>query len=319
MYKRSRLALGILCLPIGLVGCSVESSVDSLSPALQSSASINGNGNGHGPAQRTCATRTPSAEEIETINNRILGVKGYGDLRSSKKPGGGDGGGGGGGGGSAPGSITVPVAFHVIHDGNQGNVSQAMVSDQIAVLNSAYAGTPFQFNLASVDYTDNSAWFNMGYGSTAERDAKQALRVGGPETLNVYSANLGGGLLGWATFPNSYNSNPSDDGVVVLFSSLPGGGAAPYDEGDTGTHEVGHWLGLYHTFQNGCSKNGDYVDDTPAERSPAYGCPVGRDTCNGTGADPIHNFMDYVDDDCMDHFTALQSARMDAMWATYRN
>lgn len=311
MYNQSRLALGILCLPIGLVGCSAESSVDDRSSALLSSASSNGNG--QGPAQRTCATRTPSAEEIDTINNRIRGVKGYGTLRNGKKPG------GGGGGGSEPSSVTIPVAFHVIHDGNQGNVSQSMVDDQIAVLNAAYASTPFQFDLVSVDYTDDSNWFNMGYGSAAERQAKQALRVGGPETLNVYSANLDGGLLGWATFPNSYNSNPSDDGVVVLFSSLPGGGAQPYDEGDTATHEAGHWLGLYHTFQNGCSKKGDYVDDTPSERSPAYGCPVGRDTCNGTGVDPIHNFMDYVDDDCMDHFTALQSTRMDAMWATYRN
>jgi hypothetical protein len=225
----------------------------------------------------------------------------------------------------APTSREIDVYVHVITsaDGKSGEVSDDAIFAQVKVLNDAYAGTAggpgIRFKLAEITRTANSAWLAMEPGTSAESEAKAALRRGGPRDLNLYTAQPGGGLLGWATFPWWYAGAPKDDGVVCLDGSLPGGSAAPYNEGDTATHEVGHWLGLYHTFQGGCDSAGDEVDDTPFESSPAFGCPAGRDSCAADGTDPIANFMDYTDDQCMTLFSAGQSARMTDMFARYRD
>ena len=215
---------------------------------------------------------------------------------------------------------TIGVYVHVIQSSSgEGGATSSQVSRQINVLNGAFAGTGFQFELISTDYTLNDAWFTAGPGTTGERDMKAALHQGTADDLNFYISHPGGGLLGWATFPSSYASAPTKDGVVVLDDSLPGGSADPYNLGDTGSHEVGHWAGLYHTFQGGCSKQGDLVSDTPAEKSPAFGCPTGRDSCvSDAGLDPITNFMDYTDDKCMFLFSSGQTARMQTAWMTYR-
>jgi hypothetical protein len=229
---------------------------------------------------------------------------------------------------SAATTTTIPVAFHVVRRATgiaNGNVPLSQIKAQIAVLNESYGGdtggddTSFAFTLESTDRTTKPRWFDdLVPGSQAEANMKRKLRDGGAGTLNIYTANLGAGLLGWATFPWEYEDRPAFDGVVILFSSVPGGTAAPYNEGDTATHEVGHWLGLLHTFQGGCLGEGDLVADTPAEASPAFGCPAGRDTCEAPGTDPITNFMDYTDDPCMFEFTAGQSVRMVGAWTAFR-
>lgn len=219
------------------------------------------------------------------------------------------------------GTTTVATHVHVVvrSDGS-GGPAQQQIDDQLAVLNAAYAASGFAFQLVSTDVTRNDSWYTAGYGTKAEKQMKTALRLGRAADLNIYLTNMSGGLLGWATFPNGYAASPKMDGVVVLTASLPGGTAAPYNLGDTATHEIGHWLGLFHTFQGGCTKTNDYVSDTPQESGPAYGCPTGRDSCGkDPGKDPITNFMDYSDDACMFAFTAGQASRMQSMWATYRN
>ncbi|MFN7939530.1 MAG: zinc metalloprotease [Bryobacteraceae bacterium] len=252
-----------------------------------------------------CATKSLSLTEQDEVEQTIA-------ERLKKKP------------RNARSMVIVPTYFHVINNGPgiaNGDISQQMIQAQMKVLNDAYATSGFQFQLVSVDRTTNAAWYNMTPGTASELDAKTALRKGGAEALNLYTANIGGGLLGWAYFPSIYANYPYYDGVVMLYSSLPGGDAVPYNLGDTATHEVGHWLGLYHTFEQSCSTVGDRILDTPGEKSPAFGCPVGRDTCNGTkqaGLDPIENFMDYTEDACMFRFSADQAVRMQDMWAAFR-
>ncbi len=107
---------------------------------------------------------------------------------------------------------TINVYVHVINNGSgiaNGDISDSQIGNQISVLNNAYAADGFKFTLVSVDRTTNASWFTMSPGSVEEAAAKNALRQGSADDLNLYSANPGGGLLGWATFPASYAKSPT--------------------------------------------------------------------------------------------------------------
>jgi len=258
------------------------------------------------PQPERCGTKQPSLEEVAQIEDAIAkGKKGKT-------------------------SAVIDVWVHVITKGAgfaNGDLSDTMIRDQIRVLNDSYNGrtgganTGFGFDLVGVTRTTNATWFSQAaLDFSVEVQMKTALHRGGNGTLNIYTVD-GGPYLGFAYFPDIV-TDPTYailDGVVLDWRSLPGGTFAIYSEGDTAPHEVGHWLALYHTFDGKCGSKGDYVADTASEFSPAFGCPVGRDTCNGQpGLDPITNFMDYSQDSCMFEFTPGQVARMQAAWTAFR-
>jgi Pregnancy-associated plasma protein-A len=235
------------------------------------------------------------------------------------------------------GSVKIRVHFHGITDkAGHGFVSKARFQAQIKVLNNAYGGrtgpkaadTPFRFRLASIDRRKNTGWYNASafspQGNAKLREMRRKLRVGDARDLNLYTVGPKFGLLGFATFPGSYNKYPKLDGAVLFNASLPGGNAnfgpgAVYNQGDTATHEIGHWLNLYHTFQGSCSRLNDYVTDTPRQYagSNIFACDPSLNTCAPFGSkskDPVKNFMNYVDDPCMNQFTRGQRDRMNTAW-----
>ncbi|NYG53885.1 zinc metalloprotease [Nocardioides perillae] len=310
---------------------AVAASGTALAAALLAAPGL---GNAAVPAADVLAAPSPGAAECEEDSGARVGkgataqepplyaakdAKKYGVIKDSPR--------------LADGSVRVETVFHVITDdaptAQERARMEGMIAAQMQVLNDAFAGTapgaeadasdtPFRFDLTETTWTEDAAWAHVAPGKV-EREMKAELHQGDSETLNVYAADIGGGLLGWAYFPKGYNAGRDYvDGVVILDESMPGGAAAPYNLGDTLTHEVGHWLMLEHTFAGACSASGDGVADTPREAYPQFGCPEGVDSCTAPGTDPVHNFMDYTDDECMDHFTAGQADRMSDAWVAFR-
>ena len=261
-----------------------------------------------------CGTKPRSDAEILADAMRVAELKSRGQ---SRKPGT---------------VITITTYVHVLHDGVEGWISENTIREQIKVLNRAFESRGFRFELApstqanpNPDYSNNAAWFKDD-----ELSYKTALKEGSGDDLNIYT-NSGGGYLGYAYYPPIVGSAYEVlDGVVLAYGTLPGANQPGisdipgyvYNLGDTGTHEVGHYLGLLHTFEGHCSPANDGVADTPPEKSPDFDCTAGRDTCNDGGGlvllDPIHNFMDYSDDVCLFEFTDGQTERMNLQWVLYR-
>ena len=243
---------------------------------------------------------------------------------------------------------TIPVFVHVVTAGGEGDVTNAAIEQQITVLNLAFAGfyggpdTGFRFRLRSIDRTDNVSWFLADPESAEEAEMKRALKRGKPDELDLYLTNAGseGIYLGWAYFPDIVQDPEFSylDGVVAWNGTLPGGPTGSvFSLGHTATHEIGHWLGLWHTFDNTtgpfgdpeqdpntwppvlCAGIGDEVEDTPMQLVPTGGCPEGKDTCTQPGLDPIHNYMDYSFDSCYEEFTAGQTERMQTQYLFWRD
>ncbi|WP_223549729.1 zinc metalloprotease [Aestuariivivens sp. NBU2969] len=229
--------------------------------------------------------------------------------------------------------IKIPVHVNVLYNTNDQNVSTQQIVDQITVLNIDFnnqntnisklpGDSTFANDVADTDieftfdpltditrkYTDVSAW-------STNDDMKKSSRGGidptSPETtMNIWICNMGGGILGYAQFPGGPLST---DGIVLLYSSLPGGTAAPYNEGRTATHEVGHYLNLRHIWGDGRCRQDDFVADTPSSDRPNYRCPS-YPTVHCQTADMTMNYMDYTNDSCMYMFTDGQSNRMRAIF-----
>lgn len=245
----------------------------------------------------------------------------------------------------------LPTVVHVIYSNATENISTAQVISQIDVLNEDFgrlnpdttntpvafrpvaADTDIEFCLAQLDPNGNPTnginRVSMGGSPFSindfETNIKPATQWDPNRYFNIWVANLSGGLLGYAQFPEAAtlpgigtgNGAANTDGVVCLYTSVgrppdnPFGGV--YNQGRTATHEVGHWLGLRHIWGDGGCAVDDFCADTPESDGSNFGCPTTHVSCGTT--DMVQNYMDYTDDLCMNIFTQDQKARIDVVMA----
>ena len=250
---------------------------------------------------------------------------------------------------SRQGIITIPVVYHVMHNGEPvgtlPNVSDAQLISQITQLNKDYrrlnsdtnlipsvwknlaADCQIEFCLASVDpsgaSTSGITRHSMGSSGTWSDARKTATTWDRNKYLNIWIATIGGGTLGYTMIPGG----PADqDGVVIdpLYIGVGGSSSAPFNKGRTASHEIGHWLGLDHTWgDDGTACTGtDGIEDTPNQAGENYGCPTfpQTDACSPTSPGVMYmDYMDYTDDGCMFMFTNAQKNKMLSVLNTVRS
>lgn len=254
---------------------------------------------------------------------------------AGKKPSGagnGNGGGGNDGGGDPPvsdnlGVVNIPVYVHVVYSNSNENISDAQINSQIAVLNADFrrtnsdaSNTPSAFAgvAADAEITFTLAGTFRNASTTTAWGTNNAVKSAYPPVtpsthMNIWVANIGGGILGYAQFPGGSSAT---DGIVVSpqYFGTTGYVAAPFNGGRTTTHEVGHYLNLRHIWGDGRCNRDDFVSDTPSSDRPNYGCPTTAYHCRSN--DQFMNYMDYTDDSCMNMFSEGQKERMRALFAS---
>jgi hypothetical protein len=244
----------------------------------------------------------------------------------------------GSGGGDTPidpvddglGVLNIPVVVHVIYSNSQENISNAQIASQIAVLNEDFSATNGDLGLIPAEFAgnvgDSQIKFTLNYvnrvsssrTSWGTRNEMKYASNGGADVvdpannLNIWVCNIGGGILGYAQFPGGAEAT---DGVVISpqYFGNTGFVSAPFDQGRTATHEVGHYLNLRHIWGDGRCRQDDFVSDTPSSDGPNYGCPS-YPTVNCKSNDMTMNYMDYTNDDCMYMFSEGQKQRMRALF-----
>jgi hypothetical protein len=248
------------------------------------------------------------------------------------------------------GAVTIPVVFHLVLS-RQSMVTDAQVLAQLDTLNKDYAGTNgsasripayfkslfgqsgIQFCLAQQQFNGEPSTGIVRYTTSQPRfdyrsdDVKHRSRGGADawdtdNYLNIWITDLADNILGYATFPD--DGVKDEQGVVISYTSLPGGSATAYNQGKTLTHEVGHYFNLYHTWGDdyGDCYGSDYIADTPNQADYTKSCKTGivTDDCTPSGNGIMYqNYMDYTPDACLMMFTVQQVVRMETAFANYRS
>ncbi len=248
--------------------------------------------------------------------------------------------------------ITIPVVVHIIHQNGTENISNAQVLSQIAVLNKDFrrlnadtantdplfkpvaADVEVEFCLATKDPAGNPTnGINRQFNSDTTQTAAQMRQQYAWNNLNYMNIYVSRRVGCFSSFPWGPIGN---DGIFITdrrFGTLGTVGQELYAEfsrfGRTGTHEAGHYLGLYHTFSDCgdtiCNSSGDYVCDTPPEdlRWWAANClDHTTNTCFDQTPDlpdQVDNYMNYNIDSCANMFSLGQKTRMIAALNTYRS